>query len=215
MTMGAKLPRSFGGPRLRAGDAADEPDIIWTATILHELRQPLTAVAGYAQLMQRRGSYDANALESIVEATQRLAHLVDDLLDVASLTAGQVVLRPSAVDLVASSRHRSRRPRGSPRAMPSACRRRGGHSSAGGTPTGWLRSWQTCSPTPSSTRPVAARYAAGSRTRVARRAWPSSTRGSGFHRPRCHGGSSRSIGRRVGLRAASRDSGSGCTSRCG
>jgi signal transduction histidine kinase len=101
MTMGAKLPRSFGGPRLRAGDAAGGPDIIWTATILHELRQPLTAVAGYAQLMQRRGSYDANALESIVEATQRLGHLVDDLLDVASLAAGQVVLRPSAVDLVA------------------------------------------------------------------------------------------------------------------
>jgi signal transduction histidine kinase len=69
--------------------------------VLHELRQPLTRLSGYAQLMQRRASYDADALESILQETQRLRHLADDLLDVASLAAGRLPLRPAAVDLVA------------------------------------------------------------------------------------------------------------------
>jgi signal transduction histidine kinase len=85
--------------RVRA--AAAEPEVIWTAIVLHELRQPLTRLTGYAQLMRRRATYDPHALESILRETQRLRHLVDDRLDVASLAAGRLPLRPGAVDLVA------------------------------------------------------------------------------------------------------------------
>jgi signal transduction histidine kinase len=101
MTSEAELARGSAESRGRAGDATGERELLWTAVVLHELRQPLTAVVGYARLMQRRGRYDAHALESIVEQTHRLRHLVDELLDVASLEAGQIALRPTAVDLVA------------------------------------------------------------------------------------------------------------------
>jgi signal transduction histidine kinase len=93
--------RGRAAPGVRARDAAGGSAVIWTATIVHVLRQPLSVVAGHARLMQRRGRYDTHALESIVHATQRLGHLVDELLDVASVAAGQVVLRPAMVDLVA------------------------------------------------------------------------------------------------------------------
>jgi len=62
---------------VRARATAGESEALWTATILHELRQPLSVVVGYARLMQRRESYDPHAVESIVAATQRLGHLVD------------------------------------------------------------------------------------------------------------------------------------------
>jgi len=101
MTTDAEPASGCGTPDARAWAAAGESEALWTATILHELRQPLSVVVGYARLMQRRESYDPHAVESIVAATQRLGHLVDDLLDVTRLAAGSVGLRPAAIDLVA------------------------------------------------------------------------------------------------------------------
>ena len=73
----------------------------------HELRTPVAAVKATAQLAQRairRGQFDAartmRHLETIARATDRLASLVDDLLDVSRLRTGQLQLRPEVLDLV-------------------------------------------------------------------------------------------------------------------
>jgi len=72
----------------------------------HELRTPVAAVKATAQLAQRaiqRGQFDAarttRHLETIARAADRLASLVEDLLDVSRLRTGQLQLRRELVDL--------------------------------------------------------------------------------------------------------------------
>lgn len=83
------------------------------AIAAHELRTPMTAIRGYATMLLRQSqrqedgtSDDAadiqrEALETIDQATSRLAELTDDLLDVARLQAGRLDLRIEPQDLVA------------------------------------------------------------------------------------------------------------------
>jgi PAS domain S-box-containing protein/excisionase family DNA binding protein len=71
------------------------------AMVSHELRNPLTAIKGLAQLMQRRGAYNERALQGIVAQTNHLDRLVGDLLDVARLEAGRLELQCEPLDLVA------------------------------------------------------------------------------------------------------------------
>lgn len=74
----------------------------------HELRNPVAAAKGSAQLVLRslhRGRSDPERTErqlsAIVEATDRLAVLIDDLLDVSRLRSGQFPMRKRQVDLAA------------------------------------------------------------------------------------------------------------------
>ena len=77
----------------------------------HELRTPLTGIKGYAQILlraQTRGQLDderlLRSLATIDDAADRLAALVDDLLDVSRIRTGHLPLRLSTVDLVATLR---------------------------------------------------------------------------------------------------------------
>ncbi|HEV7666782.1 MAG TPA: GAF domain-containing protein [Chloroflexota bacterium] len=72
----------------------------------HELRTPVTAISGIAQLLQRsrsRGLLDDERLDrALVQITQgsaRLAALTEDLLDVSRLQTGHFDLRPVAMDV--------------------------------------------------------------------------------------------------------------------
>jgi signal transduction histidine kinase len=77
----------------------------------HELRTPLTGIKGYAQILLRahtRGQLNDNRLHRslavIDDAADRLAALVDDLLDVSRIRTGHLPLRLATVDLVATLR---------------------------------------------------------------------------------------------------------------
>jgi two-component system, OmpR family, phosphate regulon sensor histidine kinase PhoR len=78
----------------------------------HELKTPLTSIAGYAQMLGRwlrdGGKNDAERLEhsvsSIVTQTEKLSRLVTQLLDVSRLQDGQLRLAPTRVDLAALAR---------------------------------------------------------------------------------------------------------------
>src|SRR5262249_9181090 len=97
----------------------------------HELRTPIAAILGYAQMLQRRSSNRATldetrdqhpedeldqwrqeAAENVLQATQRLVALTDDLLDATRLQAGRLELRPEPSDLVALARRVLRRLQG-------------------------------------------------------------------------------------------------------
>ena len=73
------------------------------AMAAHELKTPLTALRGYAQLLQR-GRDHGRALEMIVEQSRHLARLVDDLLEASHLDAGRLELRLAPVEIVALAR---------------------------------------------------------------------------------------------------------------
>jgi PAS domain S-box-containing protein len=67
--------------------------------VTHELKNPLTGVISYAQLMQRRGAYNERGVEAIVREGRRLERLIDDLLDVSRVEAGRLDLRRDWIDL--------------------------------------------------------------------------------------------------------------------
>jgi PAS domain S-box-containing protein len=88
----------------------------WRAFIdatAHDLRNPLTAVLGQTQLLQRRlhrgGAINRDDAESrlaaIASSAARAAGLIDDLMDTARLRAGQPLeLRQRVIDIVAMVR---------------------------------------------------------------------------------------------------------------
>jgi signal transduction histidine kinase len=73
----------------------------FVAMISHELQTPLTSLKGYAQIMQRRGTYNAKAVDTILQQVRRLERLVGDLLALTRLESGRLELRRAPLDLVA------------------------------------------------------------------------------------------------------------------
>jgi PAS domain S-box-containing protein len=73
----------------------------------HELKTPVTAIKGYAQLalMRLKASADSGplqrALRTIEEQAERIAHLVNELVDASRIQHGQLELRLAWFDLAA------------------------------------------------------------------------------------------------------------------
>lgn len=98
------LARAFAEmvERVRAGQQSQRD---FVANVSHELRTPLTSIQGFAQAIRDGAAADPagvrHAGDVILQESERLKHLVEDLLDLARLDAGQVVLERSPVDLAA------------------------------------------------------------------------------------------------------------------
>ena len=72
------------------------------ANVSHDLRTPLTAILGYAELLRRRGGLSdqqAKGVDVIERNARRLLRLVSDLLLLAQVRAGELRLQREAVDL--------------------------------------------------------------------------------------------------------------------
>lgn len=82
---------------------ADSNKNQFLATLAHELRNPLSPIRNAAALLGASGEgaaeRQARARDVITRQVDHLAHLVDDLLDVARISEGKIVLRNEAVDL--------------------------------------------------------------------------------------------------------------------
>ena len=88
----------------RAAQAVEQRWKDFMELMAHEIRNPLAAIIGYTQLMQRRGAYDEQALSTIVAQAGQLNRLVGDLLDSTRLEAGRLRLRPERMDLAELAR---------------------------------------------------------------------------------------------------------------
>lgn len=84
-------------------EAASRSKDEFLAIVSHELRSPLNAMLGWAQLLQTR-KLDAATTNKALEAIERNARsqsqLVEDLLDISRITRGKLTLRVSQVNLV-------------------------------------------------------------------------------------------------------------------
>ena len=79
--------------------AAARQQRAFLAIVGHELRNPLTVILGMARLLQRGGTYSERAVAGIVAQGRHLDRLVGDLLDLAQLEAGQLVVERRVFDL--------------------------------------------------------------------------------------------------------------------
>jgi PAS domain S-box-containing protein len=83
---------------------ADRRKDEFLATLAHELRNPLAPIRNAAELLKRADSLNPQlrAVSTILERQVRqMTHLVDDLLDVSRITAGQVRLQREPIELSA------------------------------------------------------------------------------------------------------------------
>jgi PAS domain S-box-containing protein len=81
---------------------ADRRKDEFLATLAHELRNPLAPIRNAAKLLESPGTDDRQrqwGRDVITRQVQRMALLLDDLLDVSRITSGRLQLRKQAVDL--------------------------------------------------------------------------------------------------------------------
>jgi signal transduction histidine kinase len=75
----------------------------FVTVVTHELRSPLTSIAGYLDLLLEEGSEGAEAREAYLQIVKRnadrLLELINDLLDIARLEAGKLELKRLPLDL--------------------------------------------------------------------------------------------------------------------
>ena len=76
----------------------------FVATASHELRSPLTSIKGFIELLQTTDNENLTERQEefiriALQSTDRLVELVNDLLDVARIEAGQFEIHPRSVDL--------------------------------------------------------------------------------------------------------------------
>src|SRR6202035_1492126 len=73
------------------------------ANMSHEIRTPLNAIMGYSQLMLRDSHLGPGAKENLNIINRSGVHLlalINDILDMSKIEAGQVGLSPAAFDLL-------------------------------------------------------------------------------------------------------------------
>ncbi len=89
----------------RARDAAEAANLAksrYLVGVSHEIRSPLNAIHGYAQLLERAGQIDpAEAARVIRRSSQHLIDIVDGLLDISRIESGQMKLNRDFVPLPA------------------------------------------------------------------------------------------------------------------
>jgi len=78
------------------------PVAVSSAPIFDELRTPLTLIHGFAELLVLRDmpvERQRSSAVEILDASRRLARLIDDLLSVSRMESGRLVLDPRPLDL--------------------------------------------------------------------------------------------------------------------
>jgi signal transduction histidine kinase len=82
---------------------ANKHKSVFLATMSHELRTPLNAIIGFAELLYDDIITDpeerSESLLDILRSGQHLLTLINDVLDLAKVEAGQMTLAPRALDL--------------------------------------------------------------------------------------------------------------------
>jgi signal transduction histidine kinase/DNA-binding NarL/FixJ family response regulator len=87
-----------------AAEASSEAKSLFLAKMSHDLRTPLNAVLGYAQLLKRDKDLNkrqATGLEAIRSSGEHLLMLINDILDLSKIEAGKLELYLHDVDLKA------------------------------------------------------------------------------------------------------------------
>jgi signal transduction histidine kinase len=85
-----------------SGISGEQAEVI--ASISQELRQPMSSIVGYADLLLGEsvgilGALQRKFIERIKASTERIGSLIDDLIQISTLETGLMSLKPEAIDL--------------------------------------------------------------------------------------------------------------------
>ena len=73
------------------------------ANVSHDLRTPLTMIKGYSEVMRDiPGENTPENVQVIIDETERLTGLVNDMLDISKLKAGTIALKPETYNITDS-----------------------------------------------------------------------------------------------------------------
>jgi PAS domain S-box-containing protein len=72
--------------------------------IAHDLRMPLTSIKGFAQMLERQGTYREAFVRQIISNADQLQRLISDLSDVTRIRSGILEIEPAATDLLSLAR---------------------------------------------------------------------------------------------------------------
>jgi signal transduction histidine kinase len=108
--------RQFANAQQRAIDAraaTESMRALFLASMSHDLKAPLNAILGFAQLVSRGKLVDAQreSVEIIEQRGRELLHLIDTILDSARVEAGELTVSPEwcrVDDVVTSAVHQAR-----------------------------------------------------------------------------------------------------------
>jgi PAS domain S-box-containing protein len=86
-------------------EAANEAKTEFLASMSHELRTPLNSILGFAQLLQRDkiaplSDRHRERVDHVVKGGDHLLRLIDDVLDLSRIEAGQISISMETVDVV-------------------------------------------------------------------------------------------------------------------
>ncbi|WP_152591263.1 PAS domain S-box protein [Nostoc sphaeroides] len=85
-----------------AAETANRAKSAFLANMSHELRTPLNAILGFSQLMERDTSLNPNQRESLAtinRSGEHLLNLINDVLEMSKIEAGQIIFNPEDFDL--------------------------------------------------------------------------------------------------------------------
>ncbi|MFO0996873.1 MAG: ATP-binding protein [Alphaproteobacteria bacterium] len=90
--------------RAEALEAADRLKSEFIANVSYELRTPLNAIVGFAEILNNQYFGNLNARQSeyvrgVIQASNRLLSLINDILDLAMIEAGRMTLDRDRVDV--------------------------------------------------------------------------------------------------------------------
>jgi len=74
---------------------------LFLANMSHEIRTPLNSILGFTDILREKitGEKQKNQVENIYHSGKQLLHLIDDIVDVSRLDAGELPLHKTSVDI--------------------------------------------------------------------------------------------------------------------
>jgi ligand-binding sensor domain-containing protein/CheY-like chemotaxis protein/nitrogen-specific signal transduction histidine kinase len=86
-----------------AAEKANQAKSVFLANMSHDIRTPLNAILGYAQVLLRKADLPKEtrrAVSTIAESGNHLLSLINDILDISRIEAGRLELTPTNLDVV-------------------------------------------------------------------------------------------------------------------